>query len=101
MTSRGWSLANPYDVVMSTRRVTLNLDVEVVEALEAQGARSLSAAANDALRQAVAAHAHRAALLCWLDELDDAYGLPTQAELAAADALLDEAGAGAASPRSR
>lgn len=77
---------------MSKRRVTLNLDADVVEALEALGARSLSAAANDALRQAVSAQAHRAALLRWLDELDEAYGAPTEAQLAAADALLDDAG---------
>lgn len=77
---------------MNKRRVTLNLDTDVVEALEALGARSLSAAANDALRQAVSAQAHRAALLRWLNELDDAYGRPTEAQLAAADTLLDGAG---------
>jgi len=34
---------------MKKRRVTLNLDEDVVEALESLGARSFSAAANDAL----------------------------------------------------
>ncbi len=74
---------------MKKRRVTLNLDEDLVEALEAVEGRSLSAVANDALRQAIAVEAHRAALLRWLDELDHQYGAPTEADLAAADALLD------------
>lgn len=75
---------------MKKRRITLNLDEDIVEALEAQGGRSLSAAANAALREAVEMEAHRAALLEWLDELDAKYGAPTTEQLAAADALLDE-----------
>lgn len=74
---------------MKKRRITLNLDEDVVEALEALGGRSLSATANAALREAVELEAHRAALLRWLDELDTKYGAPTAEELAAADALLD------------
>jgi Arc/MetJ-type ribon-helix-helix transcriptional regulator len=70
--------------------ITLPADVEdLVEALQARGARSLSAAANDALREAIAEDAHRAALLAWLDELDAARGAPSAEQLAAADALLD------------
>ena len=65
---------------MKKRRVTLNLDEDVSEALEALGARSLSAAANDALRRAVAIEAHRAALLRWLDELDSVHGGVTDEE---------------------
>jgi len=72
------------------RRVTLNLDEDVAEALEAVEGRSMSAVANEALRQAVAAESHRAALLRWLDVLDEEYGPPTEADLAAADRLLDE-----------
>ena len=75
---------------MKKRRVTLNLDEDLVEALEAMEGRSLSAVANEALREAVADEAHRAALLRWLDELNREYGAPTEADLAAADALLDE-----------
>jgi Arc/MetJ-type ribon-helix-helix transcriptional regulator len=71
------------------RRVTLNLDEDVVEALQTGGGRSLSAVANAALRQALAMEAHRRALLRWLDRLNSEYGAPTAAELAAADALLD------------
>lgn len=75
---------------MKKRRVTLNLDADVVEALEAVGGRSLSDTANRALREATAALAHRRALLAWLDELDAAHGAPTADDLAAADRLLDE-----------
>ena len=71
------------------KRITLNLDEDIVEALQARGARSLSAAANEALREAIADDLHRAALLEWLDELDAEYGAPTPGQLAAADALLD------------
>lgn len=75
---------------MKKRRVTLNLDEDVVEALESLGASSLSAAANAALREAVKVEAHRAALQRWLDELDAKYGAPTAEQVAVADALLDE-----------
>jgi hypothetical protein len=71
------------------KRITLNLDEDIVEALQARGGRSLSAAANDALREAIADDAHRAALLEWLGELDAEHGAPTPEQLAAADALLD------------
>jgi len=73
---------------MSKRRVTLNLDEDVVQALEALGGRSLSATANEALRQAVAMEAHRAALLRWLDELDAAYGSATPEQAGAIDKLV-------------
>lgn len=75
---------------MKKRRVTLNLDEEVVAALEAAGARSLSAAANEALHRAVAADAHRAALTRWLDELDDQHGRATEEESSEVEALLDD-----------
>jgi predicted transcriptional regulator len=71
------------------KRITLSLDDDIVEALQARGARSLSAAANEALREAIADDAHRAALLAWLDELDATHGPPASGQLAAADALLD------------
>ena len=75
---------------MKKRRVTLNLDEDVVEALESLGARSLSSAANDALRQAVATEAHRSALARWLDELDAAQGGASPEDTMAIDLLLDE-----------
>jgi hypothetical protein len=74
---------------MRKRRITLNLDEDVVEALEAVGGRSLSATANVALREAIEMEAHRAAMLRWLDELDAKFGAPTADELAAADTLLE------------
>jgi hypothetical protein len=55
---------------MNKRRVTLNLDEDVVEALEAVGGRSMSSVANDALREALELAAHRLALREWLDEHD-------------------------------
>ena len=76
---------------MKKRRVTLNLDEDVVESLEAIGGRSLSAVANDALRDAVAVQAHRVALTRWLDELDERHGSPTAEEYARADRVLEEA----------
>jgi predicted transcriptional regulator len=75
---------------MNRRRVTLNLDEDVVEALKSFGGRSLSAAANDALRQAVAVQAHRAALTRWLDDLDGLHGRATPSQAASIDALVDE-----------
>ncbi|HWF55929.1 MAG TPA: hypothetical protein VG223_14930 [Solirubrobacteraceae bacterium] len=75
---------------MKKRRVTLNLDEDVVEALESIQGRSVSAAANDALRGAIAVDAHRAALMRWLDELDAQYGAASPAEIAAAEALVDQ-----------
>lgn len=75
---------------MSKRRITLSLDEDVVEALEAWGERSLSAAANTALREAVAKETHHRALLGWLDELDQQYGVPSADERAEAARLLDD-----------
>lgn len=76
---------------MKKRRVTLNLDEDVVEALEAVGGRSMSSVANDALREALELAAHRVALRAWLDELDSQHGAPSAEQLAAAKALLDTA----------
>lgn len=74
---------------MKKRRVTLNLDEDVVEALEAVVGRSMSAVANEALREALELEAHRAALLEWLDELDEKHGGASDEQLTAADALLE------------
>jgi hypothetical protein len=80
------------------KRITLSLDEDLVEALQARGGRSLSAAANEALREAIADDAHRTALLAWLDELDALRGAPSTEQLAAADALLDALEQGAPLP---
>lgn len=45
---------------MNKRRITLNLDAEVVEAMEGLGGPSLSSVANVALRQGLALAAHQA-----------------------------------------
>ncbi|MDQ6783605.1 MAG: type II toxin-antitoxin system CcdA family antitoxin [Actinomycetota bacterium] len=75
---------------MKKRRVTMNLDEDVLQALESVGGRSLSAVANDALRRAMATEAHRAALARWLDDLDDAHGRTTPEEARVIDALVDD-----------
>lgn len=75
---------------MKKRRVTMNLDEDVLEALESLGGRSLSAVANDALRQAMVTEAHRAALARWLDDLDAAHGRATPEEAEAIEALVDD-----------
>lgn len=81
-----------YDGCMKKRRITLNLSEDVCNALEGVGGRSLSVVADEALAEALASRAHRAALLGWLDELDAEHGAADAHTLAAADALLDAAG---------
>jgi hypothetical protein len=73
------------------RRVTLNLDEDIVEALKGMGAPSISAAANVALREAVDVELHRRALSAWLEEMSDEHGPPSASDYAAARAVLDEA----------
>ncbi len=75
---------------MKKRRVTVNLDEDVLQALESIEGRSLSAVANDALRQAMTSEAHRVALTRWLDELDDAHGKVSPAQAEAIEALVDD-----------
>lgn len=75
---------------MKKRRITLSLDEDVVEALESLEGRSLSAVANQALREAVEVAAHRRALLEWLDELDEKHGRATPEEQAEVQAFIDE-----------
>ena len=74
---------------MNKRRVTVNLDADVAQVLDSVEGRSRSAVVNAVLREGLAAHAHRVALLEWLDELNAEHGAPTEADLAAADRLLD------------
>ncbi len=76
---------------MKKRRVTLNLDEDIVEALKQMDSPSVSAAANAALRESVDVELHRRALREWLDELYEEHGSPSPADYAAADAVLDEA----------
>jgi uncharacterized protein (DUF4415 family) len=77
---------------MSKRRVTLTLDEDVIEALQQQHARSLSAAANASLRQAIESDNHRKAARQWLAELDAKYGGATPEEQSENEAFLDEIG---------
>jgi hypothetical protein len=77
---------------MSKRRITLTLDEDVVESLRSVGGDNLSAVANDALRGALERRAHQAAVLEWLEEQYAAHGHPTEADYAAADAVLAKFG---------
>jgi uncharacterized protein (DUF4415 family) len=86
-----------YDKGMSKRRVTLTLDEDLIEALQQQHARSLSAAANASLRQAIESANHRKAAAKWLAELDAKYGKATREEQAENEAFLDEIGFGSSS----
>ncbi len=76
--------------MVNKRRITLNLDADLVEALEAMPERSISAAANVALRSAVAAEAHRVAALEWLLSLNAQHGEPTTQDWSDAESLMDE-----------
>jgi post-segregation antitoxin (ccd killing protein) len=79
---------------MSKRRVTLTLDEDLIEALQQRSARSLSAAANASLRQAIESDNHRKAALAWLAELNAKYGEATPEEQAENEAFLTEIGFG-------
>jgi post-segregation antitoxin (ccd killing protein) len=79
---------------VSKHRVTLTLDEELIEALRKRSARSLSAAVNALLRQAVESDNHREAALQWLSELDARYGKASPEEQASNAAFLDDVGFG-------
>lgn len=79
---------------MSKRRVTLTLDEDIIEAFQQHDARSLSAAVNEALREAIESENHRKAALKWLDDLNAEYGKATPEEQAENEAWLDEIGFG-------
>jgi hypothetical protein len=85
-------MRSKYDESVSKRRVTLTLDEDLIEALGQRGARSLSAAANAALREAIELHNHRRAALAWLAELDATYGRASENEQADNAAFLEELG---------
>jgi len=76
------------------RRVTVNLDEDLVESLKEMNAPSVSAVVNAAVREAVEHEAHRRALLEWLDELNAEHGHPSADDYAAAEADLDAVGFG-------
>lgn len=83
-----------YAVDMNTRRITLELHEEVVEALDALLEPRRSAVANDALRKALseeieAKAAQDYSLRDWLDELDAKYGAATPEAAAEIDAFMD------------
>jgi Arc/MetJ-type ribon-helix-helix transcriptional regulator len=79
---------------MSKRRVTLTLDEDIIEAFRQHDARSLSAAVNEALREAIESENHRKAALKWLEELNAKYGKATPEEAAEIEAWLDDIGFG-------
>lgn len=76
---------------MPKRRITITIDEDILEALEGFDGANVSAVASELLRTGIATKAHHRAMNDWLDELEAAFGPPSEAELAAADRLLDAA----------
>ncbi len=75
-----------------SKRITVVVDDEVAASLDLLGGRSVSSTVNGILREAIATARHQAAVLHWLDELDQQFGPLTQDELDQADSMLDELG---------
>jgi predicted transcriptional regulator len=75
-----------------SKRITVVVDDEVAASLGLLAGRSVSSTVNGILRDAIATARHQAAVLRWLDELDEQFGPLSQEELDDADAMLDELG---------
>jgi predicted transcriptional regulator len=75
-----------------SKRITVVVDDEVAASLDLLAGRSVSSTVNGILREAIATARHQAAVLRWLDDLDQHFGPITQEELDEADAMLDELG---------
>ena len=75
-----------------SKRITVVVDDEVAAGSDLLVGRSVSSTVNAILREAIATARHQAAVLRWLDELDEEFGPITLEELDEADALLDELG---------
>jgi predicted transcriptional regulator len=75
-----------------SKRITVVVDDEVAASLDLLGGRSVSSTVNGILREAIATARHQAAVLQWLDDLDEQFGPLSQDELDQADLILDELG---------
>lgn len=76
---------------MAKRKITVTVDEELVEHVQALGAESLSAVVNRALADEVDRRARNAALRRLLAEWDEAFGPVDDDELQRARAMLDDA----------
>lgn len=83
---------------MAKRKITVTVDDELVEAIQALGSESVSAVVNSALGREVDRRARAASLGRLLAQWDDALGPVPESELIAAAAAFDDADAVAAAP---
>ena len=86
---------------MAKRKITVTVDEDLVESVQALGAESLSAVVNDALAAEVERRARAAALGRLLAEWDAAFGPVSGAAAAGAAAAFDDVDAVAAAPGGR
>jgi hypothetical protein len=85
---------------MAKRKITVTVDEDLVETVQALGAESLSAVVNDALANEVERRARAAALARLLADWDATYGpVPAEAATAAAAAFDDLDAVGVAADR--
>ncbi|HEV7535907.1 MAG TPA: type II toxin-antitoxin system CcdA family antitoxin [Acidimicrobiia bacterium] len=75
---------------MAKRKITVTVDEELVETVQALGAESLSAVVNEALATEVQRRARAAALGRLLSDWDVAYGPVSAKAAAAASAAFDD-----------
>jgi hypothetical protein len=86
---------------MAKRKITVTVDEDLVESVQALGAESLSAVVNEALAAEVERRARRAALGRLLADWDAALGPVSEEAAAAAAAAFDDADAVAVAPAAR
>lgn len=86
---------------MAKRKITVTVDEDLVQSVQALGSESLSAVVNDALAAEVERRARAAALGRLLTEWDAAFGPVSEDAAAAAADAFDDADAVAAAPVAR
>jgi predicted transcriptional regulator len=81
-----------YDPGVTKRRVAVDLDEELLAALDEFGlleGRDLSAIANEAIGEVVDSAARRRRIDAWLDEQDELHGPPSREAVDRVDRWLD------------
>ncbi len=81
-----------------SKRITVVLDDAVADGIQLLEGRSASARVNEALRRAIERELHRHQGLVWIQAMNDDLGVPSTADYAEANRLLDEAGFGPSEP---
>jgi len=79
-----------------TKRRTEIVDDDVADGAELLDDENVSLTVSDALREVLATSRHRAAVVDWLDDLDNEFGSPSEAAVTRARQMLDELGVGLA-----